>query len=292
MNVTTPVSTFELTGRGVQVLPTSSSKATKVLGWLSLLGFAVLVVLAFAWVPQDTRITDQGDVVGQFDAVRLMFVHVPAAILAYSGFGITFLASLGYLRWRTVWWDIMAVSAAEIGVMFGVLTLVTGSIWGRPTWQTWWEWGDVRLVTTLVMVLVFIGYLAVRRIPVQAQVQARRCALIALVGVVNIIIVNRSVDWWENRTLHQQSTLLARKIRDETLFTLTFSLLVGAALFAWLLLHRFRMAYLQSQLEQLEVEQALVERRAESQLHDCQAASALPTQTHLSDAPQEGEDQR
>lgn len=243
---------------------TTSSRATKVLGWLTLSGFAVLVALAFAWVPEDTRITEQGDVVGQFDAVRLMFVHVPSAILAYTGFGLTFLASLAYLRWRTDWWDIMAHSSAEIGVLFGVLTLVTGSIWGRPTWQTWWEWGDVRLVTTLVMVLVFIGYLAVRRIPADAAVQARRSAVIALVGAVNIVIVNRSVDWWENRTLHQQSTLIARKIRDETLFTLSFSFAVGMVLFAWLLLHRFRMAYLEQQIEQLEVDEALAERRAEA----------------------------
>ncbi|MCY4272129.1 MAG: cytochrome c biogenesis protein CcsA [bacterium] len=242
----------------------TSSRATKVLGWLVLAGFAVLVALAFAWVPEDTRITEQGDVVGQFDAVRLMFVHVPSAILAYTGFGLTFLASLAYLRWRTDWWDIMAHSSAEIGVLFGVLTLVTGSIWGRPTWQTWWEWGDVRLVTTLVMVLVFIGYLAVRRIPADGAVQARRSAVIALVGAVNIVIVNRSVDWWENRTLHQQSTLIARKIRDETLFTLSFSFAVGMALFAWLLLHRFRTAYLERQIDELEVQEALKERWAEA----------------------------
>ena len=188
--------TTESTGIGDGISATTSSRATKVLGWLTLAGFAVLVALAFAWVPEDTRITEQGDVVGQFDAVRLMFVHVPAAILAYTGFGLTFLASLAYLRWRTDWWDMMAHASAEIGVLFGVLTLVTGSIWGRPTWQTWWEWGDVRLVTTLVMVLVFIGYLAVRRIPADVAVKARRSAVIALVGAVNIVIVNRSVDWW------------------------------------------------------------------------------------------------
>ena len=159
---------------GAVIPATTSSRATKVLGWLTLVGFAVLVALAFAWVPEDTRITEEGDVVGQFDAVRLMFVHVPSAILAYTGFGLTFLASLAYLRWRTDWWDMMAHSSAEIGVVFGVLTLVTGSIWGRPTWQTWWEWGDVRLVTALVLVLVFIGYLAVRRIPADSAVKARR----------------------------------------------------------------------------------------------------------------------
>ncbi len=262
--------TTESTGTGDGIPATTSSRATKVLGWLTLAGFAVLVALAFAWVPEDTRITEQGDVVGQFDAVRLMFVHVPSAILAYTGFGLTFLASLAYLRWRTDWWDMMAHASAEIGVLFGVLTLVTGSIWGRPTWQTWWEWGDVRLVTTLVMVLVFIGYLAVRRIPADVAVKARRSAVIALVGAVNIVIVNRSVDWWENRTLHQQSTLIARKIRDETLFTLSFSFAVGMVLFAWLLLHRFRTAYLQSQIEELEVDEALAERRAEAGISESQ----------------------
>lgn len=256
--------TTESTATGGGIPATTSSRATKVLGWLTLSGFAVLVALAFAWVPEDTRITEQGDMVGQFDAVRLMFVHVPSAILAYTGFGLTFLASLAYLRWRTDWWDMMAHASAEIGVLFGILTLVTGAIWGRPTWQTWWEWGDVRLVTTLVMVLVFTGYLAVRRIPADVAVKARRSAVIALVGAANIVIVNRSVDWWENRTLHQQSTLIARKIRDETLFTLSFSFAVGMVLFAWLLLHRFRMAYLQSQIEELDVDEALAERRAEA----------------------------
>ncbi|WP_420638510.1 cytochrome c biogenesis protein CcsA [Candidatus Poriferisocius sp.] len=246
----------------------TSSKATRVLGWLALGGFAVLAALAFAWVPEDTRVTEQGDIVGQFDAVRLMFVHVPSAILAYTGFGFTFLASLAYLRWRTDWWDLMAHSSAEIGVVFGVLTLVTGSIWGRPTWQTWWEWGDVRLVTTLMMVLVFVGYLAVRRVPADAAVKARRSVVIALVGAVNIVIVNRSVEWWENRTLHQQSTLISRKIRDETLFTLSFAFFVGLVLFAWLLLHRFRVAYLQQQIEELEVDEALAERRSESGLSE------------------------
>jgi len=128
--------------------------------------------------------------------------------------------------------------------------------------------GDVRQVTALVMVLVFIGYLAVRRIPADAAVKARRSVVIALVGAVNIVIVNRSVDWWENRTLHQQSTLTARKIRDETLFTLSFSFAVGMVLFAWLLLHRFRTAYLEQQIEQLEVDEALAERRAEAGLAD------------------------
>lgn len=246
----------------------TSSKATRVLGWLTLAGFAVLAALAFAWVPEDTRITDDGDVVGQFDAVRLMFVHVPSAVLSYTGFGLTFLASLAYLRWRTDWWDMVAHASAEIGVVFGTLTLVTGSIWGRPTWQTWWEWGDVRLVTTLMMVLVFVGYLAVRHIPADAAVQARRSVVIALVGAVNIVIVNRSVDWWENRTLHQQSTLIARKIRDETLFTLSFAFAVGLVLFAWLLMHRFRLAYLERQIESLEIDEALQERRAEAEMAD------------------------
>ena len=123
--------------------------------------------------------------------------------------------------------------------------------------------GDVRLVTALVLVLLFIGYLAVRRIPAESAVKARRSVVIALVGAVNIVIVNRSVDWWENRTLHQESTLLARKIRDETLFTLSFSFAVGMVLFAWLLLHRFRLAYLSSQIEQLEVG-GFGERRAEA----------------------------
>ena len=104
-------------------------------------------------VPPDA---DQGDV------QRLMYVHVPAAWLAFLSFGVVFLASVAYLKTGRIRWDRVAVASAEIGVLFCVLTLVLGSLWGRPVWGTWWTW-DPRLTTTVVLLLIYVGYLSLRK---------------------------------------------------------------------------------------------------------------------------------
>ena len=102
----------------------------------------------------------------QRDAVRLMYVHVPAAWVAYLAFGVTTLASVLYLwrRTRSPAWDTVAGASAELGVMFTGLTLVLGSLWGRPVWGVWWAW-DARLVSTAVLFFLYLGYLALRRMP-------------------------------------------------------------------------------------------------------------------------------
>ncbi len=148
--------------------------------------------------------------------------------------------------------------------MFCFLVLVTGSIWGRPVWNTWWEWGDVRLMTTLILFLMFVGYLALRRTAADPRVQARRAAVVALVAIVDLPLVNRSVEWWENRTLHQKSTLGELKIEDLTLFTLMIGFLVFLMVFAWLLLHRFRVGWLTLAAGEHQVAAAIKERRAEA----------------------------
>ena len=98
------------------------------------------------------------------DAVRLLYIHVPVAIFAYVAFITTALGSIFYLWKKSRWWDTVAHASAEIGVIFCGLTLITGSIWGRPTWNTWWEWGDVRLVDSCPVYHVF-GFLALRQVP-------------------------------------------------------------------------------------------------------------------------------
>lgn len=203
-------------------------------------------------------------VIGQFDAVRLLYVHVPVVIIAYIAFGITALGSIMVLWKRSTWWDLTASASAEVGVLFCGLTLITGSIWGRPIWNTWWEWGDVRLMTTVILFLVFVGYLAYRRVITDHQIRARRSAVVGLVGAINIPIVNRSVEWWENRTLHQTSTLADAKVEDLTLFTLMFGLVVFASIYAWLLVHRFRIGWLEHQSETAGLDVAITERRAQA----------------------------
>jgi heme exporter protein C len=236
---------------------TTSSRATKVLGALTIVGLAVMIPLVFWWSPADSD---------QKDLVRILYVHVPVAWLAYMAFTITAVGSAMYLWKRSVWWDLVAASAAEIGVLFCALALFTGSIWGRPTWGTYWEWTDVRIVTTLVLLLMYVGYLALRRIEGDPHQRSQRAAIVGLVAVLNIPIVRFSVDWWANRTLHQKATV---KVGDTDLdglmlFTRMFSVLVSTVLFAWMLVHRFRIAWLEEQVESSGLDTALADRRAEA----------------------------
>ena len=191
----------------------TGSRGSRLLGAGALLGVVALVILAFVATDADVRIhPTTGEEFGQFDAVRMLYLHVPMAVLMYAAFVVCAVASVGVLLRRSAWWDVMAYAAGEVGTVLCGLVLVTGSIWGRPVWNTWWEWGDVRLMTTLVLFLLFVGYLALRRTTADPRLQARRAAVVALVAVLDIPLINRSVAWWENRTLHQQSTLAELKI--------------------------------------------------------------------------------
>ncbi len=235
----------------------TGSRFTGWLGAATLAGVAGVAVLGLLVAPSD-------DVQG--DAVRIIFVHVPAALGAYGAFVLTALGSVMWLWRRSVWWDIVAHAGAEVGVLLCGVTLVTGMLWGRPTWGTYWEWGDVRLVTTLILFLVMVGYLSVRALGGEPSSVATKAAVVGLVGAVNIPIVNRSVDWWANRTLHQQSSITDGKLEDLTLFTLFMALVVTAMAILWLVLHRFRIGWIERQLSESELRDALESRRAEAGL--------------------------
>ena len=245
--------------------PTTSSRTSRVLGVLCLAGTAVLLTFAFVLTDPDERV-DEGTnlVTGQFDAVRLLYVHVPVVMVAYAAFVVTAVGSVMVLWKGSTWWDITAAASAEIGVLFCGLTLVTGSIWGRPIWNTWWEWGDVRLMTTAILFLSFVGYLAYRRVITDVQVRARRSAVVGVVAAVNLPIVNRSVEWWENRTLHQKSTIAKLKIEDLTLFTLLLGTVVFFGIYVWLMVHRFRIGWLEHQTQTVGLDAAIAERRAQA----------------------------
>jgi len=250
----------------------TSSRSTRFLGFCLALGIPVLILFAFVFSPKDDTMED---------AVRLLYIHVPVAIFSYIAFGITAMGSIMYLWKQSRWWDTTAHASAEIGVIFCGLTLVTGSIWGRPTWNTWWEWGDVRLVTTLVMFLMFIGYLALRQVPASPHVRAKRAAIVGIIGTINIPIVNRSVEWWENSTLHQQSSLTDGNLEDLTLFTWFLGTLIMGMAYVWLMIHRFRVGWLSTEHEALGYGAAIEERKAEADL-----LTAAETETS-----QEGESQ-
>ncbi|MFN2608493.1 MAG: cytochrome c biogenesis protein CcsA [Acidimicrobiales bacterium] len=257
---------------------TTGSRSTRILGVLALAGLALTTWLALVVSPPD---------VNQKDAVRLLYLHVPTAWLAmYVSFGVTSLASVFYLwhRTRSRFWDLVAGASAEIGVLFLGLTLAVGSIWGRTTWGVWWTW-DARLTTTAVLFVLYLGYLAVRRVPADPEVRSRRAAIVALAAFVDVPIVHQSVEWW--RTLHQPASILdERRLLDPQIHgSMAWTLLVGVLaftlLYAWLLVHRVRLARLEEGAEDRRLEEALAERRAEG-------ADALPAGADLADLVAEG----
>ncbi len=236
---------------------TTGSSATRALGALSLAGLALLLGFALVWSPAD-RV--------QRDSVRLMYVHVPTAILAFTACAITTVAAAMWLRRRSEGWWVLGGAAAEVGLLFTALTLVTGSIWGRPTWGTYWDW-DPRITSTTFLFVLLVGYLALRRVDNESGDAAHRGTRGAVVGLLlfpNVVIVHYSVDWW--RSLHQTATItrLDPSIEGSMLFTLMLGIVVFALVFAWLLVHRFRVGWLEEQVERHGLDRALVERRAEA----------------------------
>lgn len=233
----------------------TGSVTTRVLGVIALVSSGLVVYLALIGTPAD---------VVQNDAVRLLYIHVPVVITAYLACLTTAVASAVWLWKRTQWWDLVAASAAEIGALFVAGTLITGSIWGGAAWGTYWTW-DARLTSTAMLFLLLLGYLAVRRIPASSDVRGRRSAIVALLLVPNMIITKYSVEWW--RSLHQGATVLdptqSPKIQNSQQFTLMFAMVVGAVVFAWMIIHRFRIAYLQDQADEVGLSYAIEERRAE-----------------------------
>ena len=200
--------------------------------------------------------------VDQADAVRLMYVHVPSAIASlYFAFGITLVGSIIYLRTKSVFWDLMAYAGAEIGVVFCGFVLLTGMLWGRPTWGVYWKW-DPRLTSTLVSFILYLGYLAVRKMDLDASVRSKRAAILGIISFANLIMVRYSVQWW--RGLHQGNTVGRDTQMDGLiLFSFFWGILTFTLIFAWLLIHRFRLAWFEHQATASSLDDAIAARRAE-----------------------------
>src|SRR5439155_14679317 len=145
----------------------TARRAERVLGVVTLVALVASAIMSLWVSPPDA---EQGQV------VRLLYVHVPAAWLAYLAFAVVFVASIAYLRTKRSRWDRLASASAEIGVLFTALTIVLGSLWGRPVWGVWWTW-DPRLTSTAILLLIYVGYLAVRRLPESPAKRARWAAV-------------------------------------------------------------------------------------------------------------------
>ena len=168
--------------------------AIPIFGALSALFFAAGLGLSFA-APPDYQ---------QGETARIMFVHVPAAWMALAVYGFLAALSAAHLIFRAPVADIAAEAAAPLGASFTALALITGALWGQPIWGTWWVW-DARLTSVLVLLFLYLGYMALRRALEKETQGARAAALLALAGAINLPIVKFSVDWWS--TLHQPASV-------------------------------------------------------------------------------------
>ncbi len=234
----------------------------RVVGWLTLVSLVALALFGLWGAPADEI---------QGDAQRVMYLHVPAAWLAYLAFFITAVASALFLvpRTRAQVWDRVAGASAELGVIFTGLALALGSIWGRPVWGIWWAW-DARLVSTALLFFLFLGYCALRRIPAADPVgAAKRNAIAALIAFADVPIVHFSVEWW--RTLHQKATVFNPELNPQIHGVMGLTLWIGTLaftlLYVYLLDRRYRLSVLDAGQADLELEQAILDRTRARSVH-------------------------
>jgi len=208
--------------------------ASVVQPWAAGLTVALLAVglyMSFFTAPTDYQ---------QGEAYRIMFVHVPAAWMGMFVYAALALSSAVALIWRHPLADVAARASAPIGAAFTFLSLATGSLWGKPMWGTWWVW-DARLTSMLILLFLYIGYMALQDAFDDRARGAKAAAILALVGVVNLPIIKFSVDWWN--TLHQTASVLRKggpSMPPEMLVPLLVMALAFKVYYVWVLLVRIR----------------------------------------------------
>jgi len=214
-----PTASARAPGGGLALFTTLAGAAGAVTMTLALYGI---------FVPAPTERT-QGVV------QRVFYIHVPLAWTAYLAFGVVFVGSLLYLLRRRRRWDVLARSSAEVGVVLTTLVIVSGSLWGKAVWGTWWTW-DARLTSTLVLWFIYVAYLMLRAYVGDPDRAARYSAVLGIVGFLDIPIIHMSVIWW--RTLHPEPVVLRSEgpaLPPEMLWVLLMSLVAMTCLYLSLL---------------------------------------------------------
>lgn len=169
----------------------------KFLPWFVVLGISLLLIgsiWGLAYAPKDYQ---------QGDSFRIIYLHVPSAILAQSCYMMMAVSAIISLVWKMKLADVFITSAAPLGALFTFLALFTGAVWGKPTWGTWWVW-DARLTAMLILLFLYFGVISLQTAIEDIQIASRATSILVLVGVVNIPIIKYSVEWWN--TLHQPAT--------------------------------------------------------------------------------------
>ena len=193
--------------------------------------------LIFMWAPTDA-------ILGHVQ--RIFYIHVPIAWVAFLAFSVVFVSSILYLWKRTPFWDALAHSSAEIGLVFATLILVTGTIWMRPVWGVWWTW-DPKLTTSVVLWLIYVAYLMLRGYAPTRSQGATYAAVLGIVGFVDVPIVYFAVDWW--RSVHPEAVVgplsESGSLDSSMRSVLMFSMLTFTLLFVFLLKERLSLKKMQ-----------------------------------------------
>ena len=192
----------------------------------------------------------------QGEVQRIMYLHIPSILTAYLAFFFVFVASCLYLWRKEKRDDILAYSAAEIGVLFTGLTIVEGSIWGKPTWGVWWTW-DARLTLTAILFLIFVGYLILRSFIEDDDRSAVAGAVVGVIGFLDIPLIHMSVYWW--RTLHQPPSILRpdkapwENIHPAMLIALAINFIAFFLLYFYLLSLRVRIGEMKEEIRRIRL---------------------------------------
>ncbi len=196
--------------------------------------------LGFLWAPVDQH---QGEV------YRIIFLHVPSAFTAFASSLLLALVSIWTLRKKSVASLHWGRAAAEVGLLFTILTLATGSIWGRPTWGTWWTW-DARLTTTFLLALLYAGYLILYASLEHGTQRMKACAVLGILIFADVPVIYKSVTWW--RTLHQPPSMMREggsTMEPEILKTLLLGIAIMTLLAIWLISQRAKNLAFREELE-------------------------------------------
>lgn len=216
---------------------------TRFLGALALITIAFGLYWALVQAPRDAL---QGDV------QRIMYLHLPSILTAYLSFFLVFIGSCLYLWKREKRDDNLAHSAAELGVLFTALTIIEGSIWGKPTWGVWWTW-DARLTLTAILLLIYSGYLMLRSLIDDEDRAALSAAILGIIGFLDIPLIHMSVYWW--RTLHQPPSILRpdklpwENVHPAMLTALAINFVGFLLLYFYLLSLRLRLGEVRSEIK-------------------------------------------
>ena len=218
----------------------SQSRIDAVLGTILILSMALALYMAFIGAPRETTMGD---------LQRIFYFHVPAAITGLTAFAINFVASLMYIIRKQRLWDNLAISAAEIGVMFLAMVLVTGPIWAKPVWFVWWTWSP-RLTSSLILCLLYIAYLLIRNYIEDPDRKAMVSAVFGIVAFIDAPLVWFSIRWW--RDIHPSPMLETGGLSPSMRPALLICWAAFQVLLLYLLRRRFYLQSLHDELERLE----------------------------------------